>query len=909
MKKTITLGLLFIIFLISCKDDSVVKKTDSKLPKNDYKQTSLQINSITPSGQDVPAGRQIVITFNRPVVPIGRMDRKFSELPIDVTPELKCQWRWINTSALACQLDEKSQMSKATRYRLTINPGIKAEDGITIGGVHRHDFITERPMVRYPRVHNWKSPGMPIARITFDQSVSISSVKKHLYFESGRDNLTKRYDVNVEKDPNDRQLPRYFVVPGESYIVDFGKGQTSKVDDEPKKIEGQEARRVWLIYPKKELPLDSNINLKIEPGLVSAFGKEEGVEDRVVVNFDTFPEFKFVGISCSNNSGNSILVTNENFETVDRCNPLGGAALAFSTPVVNSQVKENIEFIPDLAGGRKDYDPWANKGDYSGLRTAHKKDRIYRVWFPEILKAFEKYSIKSRPAKLDFTDNIKSIFTAIRASDLQDEFGRTLSKPIDINFYTDHRPPNFDLIHRTAVIEKDVDSDLPLYVTNLDRVNIKYHSLTKDGVKKGQKKTFAVPRVLDKQFAMPFELRDMLGGKTGAVYGRLDTEPAVSKYYREHLFFAQVSPYQLQVKAGHFNTLVWVTDLKTGQPVAGAEVSVYKDILSELNSENKIPGSISTDENGIAILAGLKDIDPDLETFNWRCKKDKCKPMTFNRDCSEDNCERIFIRVDSEEGMALIPLIRRFEVNTYRVSNYTVGRSSKMEYGHIRTWGTTAQGVYRAGDTIQYKFYVRNQDGKIFMPPPKGKYLLKIIDPKGKAVHEVKDLTLSDFGSYSGEYKIPKIGAVGRYQFRLSADFTKYSWQPLQVLVSDFTPSAFKIKNSLNGDLFHPGDEVEVSTQTLLHSGGAYTDAEARITAKLKSRVFTSDDPLAAGFRFDSYKKYFSKQIFQKVDNVGDKGRLSTKFKIPDEDIYYGRLDVESSVRDDRGKYIAAQSR
>jgi uncharacterized protein YfaS (alpha-2-macroglobulin family) len=896
MKKIIVFGfVLFISLFLSCQDDTQTTKSEKIPPKNDYKKTSLQINRITPSGQDVPAGRQIVISFNRPVVPIGRMDRKSEEIPIEIAPKLNCQWRWINSSALACQLDDENKLSKATKYQIVINPGIKAEDGVTIGGVHRHQFVTERPMVRYPRVHNWKSPGLPIVRITFNQSVSISSVQEHLFFESGDGKQKRRYEVRAEKDPNDRQLPRYFSVPGESYIVDFGTTQTSKVDDEPKKIEGEEARRIWLVYPKKELPLDANINLKVEPGLVSAFGKELGVEDRVVVNFDTFPKFKFLGISCSNNGGNSILVTNKNYKDVGKCNPLGGTALAFSSPVVISQVKENIEFSPDLAGGRKDYDPWANKGDYSGLRTAHKKDRIYRVWFPEILKAAHTYKIKSRPAKLDIIDNIKSIFTSIRASELQDEFGRTLMQPIDISFYTDHRPPNFDIIHRTAVIEKNVDSDLPIYVTNLDKVNIKYRTLTKEGNKKDQLKTLAVPGVEDKQFAIPFGLRDMLGGKTGAVYGRVDTEPVVSKYYREYLFFAQVSPYQLQIKAGHFNTLVWVTDLKTGEPAGGAVVSIYKDAISELSSENTILDRIVTDENGTTILKGLKDLDPELKTFDWKC--------------NEDNCERIFVRVDTEDDMAVVPLINRFKVNTYRVSNYTVGSYSKKQYGHIHTWGTTAQGVYRVGDTLQYKFYVRNQDNKMFVPAPKSKYLLKIIDPKGKAVHEVKDLTLSEFGGYSGEYRVPKNGAVGWYQFSLSADFTKYTWRPLQVLVSDFTPSAFKVKNSLNGDLFHPADEVEVLTQTLLHSGGAYTDAEARITAKLKSKVFTSDDPNASGFRFDSYKKYVSKKIFQKIDTIGDKGELSLKFKIPDEDIVFGSLSVESSVRDDRGKYIAAHTK
>src|SRR5690606_576424 len=61
----------------------------------------LSITSIVPGGTNVPAGRQIVIQFNRPVVPLGRMDRAASEIPVEITPALGCQWRWLDTSALA----------------------------------------------------------------------------------------------------------------------------------------------------------------------------------------------------------------------------------------------------------------------------------------------------------------------------------------------------------------------------------------------------------------------------------------------------------------------------------------------------------------------------------------------------------------------------------------------------------------------------------------------------------------------------------------------------------------------------------------------------------------------------------------------------------------------------------------
>ena len=87
-------------------------------------ETALKITRITPSGVDVPPGRQIVFEFDRPVVPLGRMERSDSEIPVSIEPALSCQWRWLNSSNLACQLDEQHAMAPSTRYNITVRPEI-----------------------------------------------------------------------------------------------------------------------------------------------------------------------------------------------------------------------------------------------------------------------------------------------------------------------------------------------------------------------------------------------------------------------------------------------------------------------------------------------------------------------------------------------------------------------------------------------------------------------------------------------------------------------------------------------------------------------------------------------------------------------------------------------------------------
>ncbi len=403
-----------------------------------------------------------------------------------------------------------------------------------------------------------------------------------------------------------------------------------------------------------------------------------------------------------------------------------------------------------------------------------------------------------------------------------------------------------------------------------------------------------IPTVEDIAFRLPLQIRDLLQGRSGVVQGQVNSVPPVTKHLQERWFFAQVTPFQVHVKIGHFNTLVWVTDLTSGLPVADAAVNIYRDTYAALP---ELPGILTralTDGSGVAMLAGIREIDPALQ-FMQAYKMD---------------APRLFVKIEKADDLALVPLDHRFRVDTYRASRYSVFPSLRRRYGHIHTWGTTAQGVYKAGDTIQYKLYVRDQTNETFVPAPREGYTLEVVDPTGKIVHTVSDISLSEFGAHDGEFTISRAGAVGWYRFQLKADFSEDSWEPLRVLVSDFTPAPFKVTTDLNGRIFQPGDSIEATTRARLHSGGPYTDAGSRVTTTLAAHPFRSEDPSARGFQFNTYVPGApARQTVHQIENALDnRGNLTTRFTLAESEILYGRLVVESAVRDDRGKYIAGRA-
>lgn len=842
----------------------------------------LSITRITPSGDNAEASRQLVIEFNRAVVPLGRMERRPDEIPVTFTPQVECGWRWLNPSTLACQLTDDTALKPATRYRMQIGTGITAEDGGQISHARAHRFITSRPDVRHQWHTAWLSPTMPELRVVFTQPVSRRSAEKALFFATA---VEKKIAVRVTADAND----------------------TNK----PVAMKGDEARIQWLVRPVSELPEASNVTLNLATGLVTPLGNETNLQGRVLVAFDTYPAFALQSLTCSSLDKESItLLAGEAAMASRKCDPLQPVNLAFTSPVSRAEVARSVEIRSRKTGKTLPASVWGDIFEQSwdsGYPTnPHQAGRLYHVSLPA-LQAASDYTVTVHPAPQGiwsrFTYALARLFGAHSKRGITDRFGRGLHENASLTFSNDHRAPHFEIVHHEAVIEQNTDSEIPFYVNNLTKATMDFTKLTSAGRSEKQSHSITPPYVQDKQFAVPLGLRAMLSGGSGAVYGRVSTEPVVSKYDSEHTIFAQVTPYNVHAKIGHFESIVWVTDFATGKPVAGADVALQEITLATLLSHRQLAHAV-TDANGVARLPGYAAVDPH-ETLlgEWR-----------------DSNPRLAVAVTKADAMALLPMSYDFEVDIWRASNETIYASTSNRHSHMRAWGTTAQGVYRVGQSIEYKLFVRDETGRSLASPKQARFDLSIIDPAGNTVHEEKNIRLSRFGSYAGSYPLASHALMGWYRFNLTiahADmaFTRngkkeqpsISFEPMRVLVSDFTPAAFTISGELKGSRFFAGGKAGFSTAAALYSGGAYTDANARITAQLTPQRFTSKR--FEGFTFGTGDNEESRTVLQQHAPLDTNGEYSGTIELPADAMLYGSLVLESAVADDRGKFIASETR
>ncbi len=804
--------------------------------------SQLEVMRIHPSGEQVPSGRQVVVHFNQPVVPLGRMARLSSEVPATITPDPGCEWRWLSTSSLACQLGESNALAYATKYLVEVQAGFTSATGAVLReGVAEH-FETERPKVRYHRFETWRSPGIPRARITFNQPVDAASVAPAVRFETAGG------------------AARTWVLPPDDSAI--GSGAT-------------EDGRTWWVEPVQPLDPGQEVRLTIHPGVRSLVGPLPGNEDRLLATFSTFPEPEFLGIDCRDYRGNRrewSPIASRPADVGDGsagCDPLGGVGLVFSSPVTVESLAKSLEVTPPLAGDREDFDPWDGVYSYSRLGRASRRHR-YAVPLPVGLAAMTQYRLRAR------------------AAEILDEFGRPLPRDIDFTFTTGHRRPRFVLDDPVSTLEEGVESHPTGVVTNLDGIEIDFRRRKPAGSWTKGSELFELPAVVDVAYRHPIPTRALLEGGEGAVVGRLLTTPSTTQGGR--WFFSQVTSFQVHVKAGFHNSLVWVTDLASGEPVEGASVEVFLSSYASLD-DGEVVAAAETDDSGLAHLPGTASLDPEHElTASWRHRDE----------------QHLVVRVGAGESMALVPLADDFSVRGRGPNRSYLPTWRRQAHGHLVTWGFTAQGIYRAGDTVEYKIYVREEGNRTLESAPAGPYGLEVRDPAGKVVHRRADLELNEFGAFDGSFTLSRQGAVGWHSFELTAGFAAdLGWTPLRMLVSDFVPAPFRVAVDLDRELVRDGETVALTTSAALHAGGPYVHAPTRITARLVPGRFRPEDPRATGFLFDTGSAE-SVALLQTELTLDGEGSASTEFTASSGEILYGRLQAESAVQDDRGKRVAS---
>jgi uncharacterized protein YfaS (alpha-2-macroglobulin family) len=268
------------------------------------------------------------------------------------------------------------------------------------------------------------------------------------------------------------------------------------------------------------------------------------------------------------------------------------------------------------------------------------------------------------------------------------------------------------------------------------------------------------------------DLKPLLSpGGTGLVWaGLLDGTPIAKSRFadtsRRHDTIVQVTNLGVSVKDSPANTLVMVTSLADGQPVAGATVTI-RDL------DNRVVWTGPTDAHGVALAP-----DTDLRDHEawWRFR--------FIVTAEKDG-DVAYVGSDWNEGIEPWAFAGSFDLD----------EAKPLLRGSV----FSDRGVYKLGEEVHFKTVLRSDTAKGIVLLPAGTAVEMVLRDSQGDEKDKRTVALSEWSSADWTFTLPADGPLGRYEVTAKA-----AGQERQVsggfLVAAYRRPEFRVDTNLAGE-------------------------------------------------------------------------------------------------------------
>ncbi len=715
----------------------------------------LQISQVFPDDKSDNVANDAVITviFNRPVVPLVILEEKDKlPNPLVIEPELPGTGEWVNSSIYAFR---PSKPYKAdTTYKITVQAGLTDSAGETaLSKDYEWTFTTE-----------------------------MAGIQSY-FLSDGRENLPN-FQKNILLNETFTVI---FKQPMQRASTERAISLTSKNGEKvPWKSSWNEEFTQVKITPIQLLSLETQYIFKVDKAALAADGAQlrHGLE----WNFYTIPSPKVIGFSPSD--GN--MPTNFSSEM----------RIRFASPMNIETVKENIIIKPEPA---EPVDWWYNDWDWSMASYSLEPSTTYEV---TLLAGME--DIFGNP----FPESKTYRFTTKAYEPIA-----YLRMPYQTPILRQGGPQEFYIESRNTRI-----IDLKLYKLDLKRFvafesgDESVNDFNPDDQDLVWEQTVTSQAKLDERVLKSFSPRtpDNQDLENGFYLLLLDS-PETANYNRyDDYRLMVVASASLNFKASSSDGLVWLTDLKSGQPVPNVPVTVY-------NRNNQAIGEGITDPDGLVYL-NLPKYENDYEHYFATAQTDQ-----------------VFAYVSSEWNSDL------------NLWDYGLWGGYFPPPGISRAYVFTERPIYRPGQPVYFKGIVRIDDDLRYRLPEIKKVHVKIESYKD-IVHEA-DYDLNDMGSFDGKFTLENEASLGYYTITVTLPESTTFIGMVGFNVSEYRRPEFQVKvngepqNTLNGETF------TASVQADYYSGGGLGNAQVDWTLIQKAFYFTPPESYSM-FNFNDFEEF-----------------------------------------------------
>ena len=678
-----------------------------------------------PGSEDVAPDTAVTIVFNRPVVPLTALSRQ-DELPAPLTfvPPVRGTGEWLNTSIY--RFHPTDGFHPATQYKARVAAGFSDTTGNTLADDYTWVFSTLRPAVIA-----W-SPGAEAEHIGPRDVISVT-------FNQPMDHPST--EAAFALDIGGRVLNGAF----------HWEGGASPLDKE-----------TMAFAPSAPLPREARPHASLAATARARHGDA------------TLPQAYSWYFYTVHNPG---IISTTPFNGETDVNPYSDVLIQFASPMQRAGFMDYVTILPEPT---KVYTYWANADTELRISFAMDPATVYNVTLDE--QAPDKYGLPlGTSLNLRFTTGDLYPYAALNTGGSLGTFNAYTKTVIyagyrnvsrldmalyrlspetfmmyqaygDYKYRRDFTPPPGSLVRTWSV-----PVDPPRNEARLTPLNI----VDADGAQ-------LPPGIYYIELTAPEVLAE-----------NADARPERYAFIRSHI--------NLMLKQAYAETLVWATDLATGQPVAHLPLRFHAKEIGWHGDGDTGPD-------------GLYRTNVPQDVTLW---------------------DSYFAFAGAPGGDDFAVAYNDWD-NGIRPWNFKL----RGDFGHSDYVGYvyTDRPIYRPGQTVYFKGIARADDDAHYTIPQDVKAVtVRVSDPQGKELYNER-LNLNDMGTLHGELTLDEQAPLGTYYVQVQDDAHDF-YASADFRLAEYRKPEFQVNVQTDRDAYLNGDTINLTSEATYYFGGAVTNA------------------------------------------------------------------------------------
>jgi alpha-2-macroglobulin len=621
--------------------------------------------------------------------------------------------------------------------------------------------------------------------------------------------------------------------------------------------------KYFIIKPRQALAADTQYQISLKPGYRSLLGDLSGTK-AFNQSFRTFADFEFVGIACeSSHYRNSIDIT-------PPCAHGNNVVLKFNGAVDKNQTIKTLDADDRLA--------WFFKQNY---------------WWVENSQDIYKYTLPTNQLEPASTQ----VFNLTKA--IVDQFGRPLSNPVTVDIAIGDAEQHASIIPLT--VTTDVDTAHPkLRTVQTPVIKSEVTILTDTGAQILKNK-----HTTDKDKLNIAQQHEVLPSEliSTSFYADINYE-----VFEEHLSNRNATvistSFQMLALRTKKGVDVSVLDIKTLEPIRHATVKLIDLKQTLINVRDKG----MTSRKALVVIAKAKSDSEGLASIKIKFDSNqpfKAKEYAILVTKGRKQSKKVgFLPLD---GYLSTTMPEDYDYISFLLQERRGYEDYKPEY---LVFGFTDKSLYKPGDTIRFKGYVRLKDDNQFTLAKGLHSITAKIESYDMPTIKTQAIKLNEFGAFDHQIKLPTNAPDDEYWLEISSaedeDIGQFKFTVATIKPKETDVQA-KISSHPNGQPVFGRDPIEVNVNASYYSGGPVIGHDVKINISLDDFEYTQIYPKYADYSFDArdggYNDFYNQDGLV-TDSVGS--HLLT-LQMPEVKQELGILNIETAVKNSQGGWQAAE--